>query len=425
MATGHGGPGREPSVNRLAGALFAACLAPRIAALVLFPQPPPNFYWRIADSLLATGTFALDGAPTGGYEPLYPLFLVAARWATGDRFALVMLIQAMVAASAGVLLFLLADRLAGRRAAIVTSACYAVYPYYVRQSVAPLEVTLSTVLLIGAAWQYSRMQGAGGAVRLGLWLGLLVLLRAMFAPIWAAAALILVVRREWRQAVAVALVPLAMLSPWAAWSFALERPLVPSRVGENLFVSTCDPADQVVPRYDVDLIVHYAYAAVDADRLAAELPEGQGEGAVDAALRRAAVACAYARPIKTIGMKLRNLAYVFSPELMPVHARNPGPLAIVENGRVTFVGAEGRGLAERGPHFVAHLAITIGAAAGLWIRRRRLKDDVLVLVMLANTAVVYSVFFPTTRLVAPTSFVLMFYAGACFRATTAAAPRQR
>ena len=423
-------------MSRTAGALFAACAAPRLIALAVTRQPEPNFYWRIADSLLTTHRFALDGAPAGAYEPLYPLFLAAARAVTADRFALVMLIQALVASAAGVLLFHLTGRATGsRRAAVAATLFYAVYPYYVRQSVAPIEVTLSVSLLVAAAWQYGRMDRLPAAALLGLCMGLLLLLRVMFAPVGMALLLILALGGQWRHAVVVAAATAAVVAPWAALSRAHDRAIVPSRAGENLYVSVCDPGAHALPKYDVDLVVPQAYAAVDADGIGARLPPAAAERAVNTALLDRAFDCIRERPLETVRLRLRNLLYVFSPELLPAHARLPRPRAIVTDGRLSFTGVHDRPFVERASHFTAHLVITALAVVGLWRRRRHWREDALLLVMLANTAIVYAVFFPTTRLVVPTAFVLMFYAGSAvgrkdggasiFRGSSGAAPRRR
>lgn len=398
--------------RRIATLVFLACAIPRAAMLLVVPRPPANYYWDLSTEILTTHSYSRLGFPTTTIEPLYPTFLAAARWTSGDRFALAMLIQILLAAAAGVLLFHMTVRLTlSRRAALLTSLLYAAYPYYVRQSVAPLEVTLSTCLLIGAAWQFARIENTKAAAACGVWLGLLLLLRAMFAPVWAAAAIVLMARRRWRAAAAVALVPLALVGPWALRSWSVDRAIVPSRLGENLYVSTCEPGAQAAPTYDVDLILPQAYAAVDADRIVAGVSEAAAERALDDALLARALECVRERPFETVRNRLRNLLYVFSPRLLPAHARLPLPKAIVDNGRLTFTGVRARPWFERAAHFAAHLTITVLAVVGMWRRRRRWHEDALLLAMLANTALVYSVFFPTTRLVAPTAFVLMFYAG--------------
>lgn len=64
--------------------VFAACVLPRLAALWMWRDPPPTYYWEISDSLLATGVFGFGGEPTTSIEPLYPVFLAAARLVAAD-----------------------------------------------------------------------------------------------------------------------------------------------------------------------------------------------------------------------------------------------------------------------------------------------------------------------------------------------------
>jgi hypothetical protein len=67
------------------------------------------------------------------------------------------------------------------------------------------------------------------------------------------------------------------------------------------------------------------------------------------------------------------------------------------------------------------------AAIGV-VRRGLCGKDAPLLIMLATNAAVCIVFFPTTRWIAPVTFVVMFYAAVgldAFKATSAAEPLRR
>ena len=78
---------------------------------------------------------------------------------------------------------------------------------------------------------------------------------------------------------------------------------------------------------------------------------------------------------------------------------------------VRFEGLVTRPWIDGAAHAAAQSLLFILGAAGVWIRRRRLRDDQALLVIAGSVALVYTIFFPTTRLLAPAMFVLMFYAG--------------
>jgi hypothetical protein len=96
--------------------------------MVLWLAPPPEltFYWEYASSLLEHGTLGVAGTPDSVVEPLYPAFLAAARWLTGDRIPLVLAVQIFIASAGGVLLHGVTRSLSGSaRAAWIATLLYA------------------------------------------------------------------------------------------------------------------------------------------------------------------------------------------------------------------------------------------------------------------------------------------------------------
>jgi hypothetical protein len=75
-------------------------------------------------------------------------------------------------------------------------------------------------------------------------------------------------------------------------------------------------------------------------------------------------------------------------------------------------------------HTIAATLVMVSAAAGLFLRRRRLRQEAFLGCVAASVILVQTVFFPTTRLLAPMLFVLMFYAGCAIDAAFQALSRR-
>ena len=243
------------------------CVWFRVLSAVFFWPAHTTYYWELADSLARGRGFTLDGRPVTFMEPLYPAFLAVLKLATNDSIVASALLQAAFAAAGGVLLWRCSERLAGGRAALIATLFYAFYPYYVRQAGAWIEMSFATTLLIAAVWQYSRIENIRGAAVCGVWLGLLVLTRATFLVSVAGLFTMLVLDRHLTRALTLLVVTLGLVLPWAVRGWVIDGSLLPSRVGENLYVSTNRLSRAVGPRYDIDLLVPYAY-----EEIADEMP---------------------------------------------------------------------------------------------------------------------------------------------------------
>jgi hypothetical protein len=108
-------------------------------------------------------------------------------------------------------------------------------------------------------------------------------------------------------------------------------------------------------------------------------------------------------------LKLRNLMWIPSPLLLPRYAKSDSAHAAMVDGRMQTTGEQPRPWFWDAAHALFRTLMTIAAALGL-VRRRGLHDAAL-LAVLASEIVVYTVFFPTTRLLAPATAVAMVYAG--------------
>jgi hypothetical protein len=391
-------------------AIFVLCVIPRILALLRFPPDTSVFYyWEAASGLLAFGVPVLDGVPDTSIEPLYPALLALLRALGRDSTTVVVFAQIAIASGAGVVFYRLTEHLAGPRPALVAAVLYALDPYLVRQSVSPVEITLCIALLVAATWAYARGRSTVGAIGTGLLVALTALTRFSLLPVAAGGIALYLWRRRWGQAVAFALAVVIPVGAWTLRLHALNGALVPTRVGVNLFVSTCEYSGQVIPLRNVDLLVPWAYETIGDHHM--PLDPMALQRADDAVLFARAIAFARRHPLETARLKLRNLAYTFAPVLLPLERKPRHARAAVVDGRVRVEGLEPRPLLEHVLYSGSRLFLVAGAVAGLFRRRGAWRrGDGMLLAVAVSVITVNTVFFPTSRLLAPMAFVLMFYA---------------
>jgi hypothetical protein len=379
--------------------VLVACAVPRIAAIAYFAPAAETQYSALARSLADTHRYVLDGAATARIEPLCPAVLALGRMLFGSMIVLPLVLASL----AGVALFSLTlDATDSRRAAWVAALLYACSPYLVRQSASLMEVTLATALLIVTAWRMRDVGSGAHAAAAGLLFAAIVLTRFSFLPIAAAGVVLLWWREPPVRAAIAAGVLIVCLAPWMAYSRATDGSMWPARVGENLYVSTSEWTRVVVPATNVDVLVP----------LTADLVRGAPDP--DGALVRMAIGYARRHPMTVAALKLRNLAFVLQPRLLPFTER-AGSASIVD-GRLVVPEQHSRPLPYEAIAALFQTVLLAGAAAGLWMRRGRLADDAFLVIVLTGVVAIAVIFFPTSRLLAPASFVLMFYtAGTCAR----------
>jgi len=390
---------------------FCVCFAPRLAYL-LWSAPagvPDVYYWQLSDSLLQQGTLALHGRLTTAFEPLYPAFLAAARWLTGDRLAGVLLLQIAVA-SAGAVLFhrlcLLLTRNA--RVAWIGVLLYSLNPYAIHQSVQILEVTLVTTLLIALALQFTRIDGVRSAFAAGLALGIALLARVALLPLGLLALALLLWRRRVPQAIGVAVAAVLLVAPMAIRNHAIDGSLLFSRSGENLFFGNNPLADDIIPDYNTDILGEYVAGIA---RRELGNPDALSDHQMDRYFRGKALQFVREDPLGAMALKLENLVAFFDPLPEPRFALNAQTRLVVESlDSARVENAVQRNPAAESIHVIYWSLVSLAALAGLWLRRREFgRDAMLYLTLLAFLAVCV-VYFPATRLQAPAGFVTMFFA---------------
>lgn len=386
-----------------------ACAAPRLAALLVWPVDTGTLYYALATSLAQDGRFAIDREATTHIEPLYPALLAGLQLIFGDRPVALLLAQIAVASAAGVGLFAFTRAQTGDgRAAWVAALLYAASPYLIRQSVSFMEVTPVIALLIAATWRMRRIDTVSQAAAAGIVLGALCLTRMSLSPI-VVCGLILIARRDGtRRALLVSGVIAACVVPWMAFSRTTEGSALPARIGDNLYVSTSALAEPIVPRYNVDLLMPLVEEIVR-DEMARRGVTTSRRIEGDRLLLELTAGYVRAHPLRALRLKLRNLVYIFQPRLLPFYERR-GMVTMVD-GRLQIPEQARRPVLFEAAAAGYQTILIAGGIAGMVMKRRRLGDDAFLLIVAGSVIAVNAIFFPTSRLLAPMTFVWMFYAG--------------
>ena len=384
----------------------------RLAALWLTRPPFAGLYWTLSDDILQHAQLGFEGTPTTDFEPLYPLFIAFARSIAGGELA-VQMIQAAVAAAGAAALFALTDALTGsRRTAIAAGLLYAVYPLLVRHSVDLGDTALLTTLLVAFAAAWMTITNGRRAAVAGLLLGLVVLTRAMTLPIVVIGFVLLLRDRGPSLASAFSVAALVLVVPFALRNYALNGALMPTRGGWNLFIGNCEY--EVLPEHGPDVLNEYASAIVIRAGLTPGPESPIEERDTDRVLRNHALRYMREHPVRTALAKLHNVWYMFTPRLVPyreptddtrIHFTSDGAL-VVENTRP-------RPLWHQVVHGVSYAAVMAAAAIGIYKRRSFLLNrDAMLWAIVATFVIVHAIYFPSTRYLAPISFVWLFYAAA-------------
>ena len=409
--------------------ILLACALPRFLALAVWPVDPDTLYYALSTGLVRDHLLAINGGVTARIEPFYPMALAAGRLFTGDHPDALVVLQILAASAGGMLLFLFTrDQAGDARAAWIAALLYAVSPYLIRQSVAFMEVTAATVLLIAAALVLQRVffclkaeadHEAGSHTTCDL-------VASAFsrksprrlAPLRNRAHAFLVgadcdrcgdadrvarrrqagSSRHRRRGRVPASLP-ALQSRHHRHAAAAARRREPVRVHERY-------TRPIVPTLNVDLLLPLV------DELVRDEMVRRGNANYDLAdqdrlLWDWAIAFARSHPADTLAMKAKNVACIFQPRLLPFYEMS-GRATLVD-GRLEIPEQESRPLIFEVAAAGFQALLLAGAVTGLVMRRDQWRDDAFLLVVAITIIGVQTVFFPTSRLLAPMTFVLIFY----------------
>jgi len=383
--------------------------APRVLYLAVARSPFDNYNWLLAGGLLTDGSLSIDGVKTTAFEPLYPMFLAAARLIVGDRWWAVQVIQCAVGALGAPLLFRLTESLSGRqRAGVIAAALYAAYPLLIRYGGNISDATLMTVFILGFAYAFTTACTPRRAAAAGIWLGLTVLIRVMAVPLAPVGAALLWRQRSIRAAAAFVAATVAVVAPYALRNYGLNGWGMPTRSGLNLFLSNCKYTAMILPDYGPDILEPYAF-----DTLQGRMPAGgrspRRERAEDEEYTRLAIQYVRMHPADTLRLKLKNVWYFFSPTLVPMRDPMTDAVFRVDSGHGTIESGRPRPIVDRLVYTASYAPVAVLAIAGVWIRRRTLAADTILWAIVITFVVVHVIYVPTTRYRIPIEFVALFY----------------
>src|SRR5258708_28768705 len=113
---------------------------------------------------------------------------------------------------------------------------------------------------------------------------------------------------------------------WMVGDVAADGSPLPSRLGENLYVSTSRYA-ALVPVHDIDLVVPLALAEVGPEAERLRPPTERQQRAMDGATLARAIAFIQQSPAAVVRLRARNALDLFDPRLRPPYAESSGAYA--------------------------------------------------------------------------------------------------
>lgn len=400
--------------------IFGLAVLTRVTYLAIARPPFEGYQWAVADTLVRHGVIGMDGVPLASYDPLYPAFIAAVRVLGGNATVVIQVLQLALASAGAAALHHLTRTLTGsRRAALIAGVLYACYPLLIHHAVTADEFSLLAVLLILFAHLFITAVTPARAAAAGMVFGIAFLTRAMVAPILVLALAGLVTRRRWSTALVLVISALAVTAPWLMRNYMLRGVTIPARSGENLFLGNSRYAAAMFPAYQNDILGEHGQTLV-ADRwphLADRTPNDDvlldpaAEQEVDRAYTMMAWEEIHARPLATLRLKLRFLAYFFWPRLVPSRITlDDTRVDLHPDGTVTVSNTAPRPLMAELAYSIPYCLVGGAALVGVWMRRRQLVHDAILGFIVVTFVAIHVIYFPATRYRVPMEFVLLFYA---------------
>jgi hypothetical protein len=395
--------------------LFALGAVLRLAYIFIFRPSFASVYWSLSSGLLDTGSLSVDGMTVTDFEPLYPMFVAGMRLLLGHDLLIVQGGQAIVASVGAVYIYLLGYALSGReRIALIAGALYAVDPLLIRQASGASDLALTSVLLAMFAYYFVTSQRVAQMAAAATVLGLVVLTRAMVLPLVPLAVAVLVTQRRIREAFALTLTVLIMFVPLVIRNSAVNGSWVPTRSGLNLYIGNSALTSAVLPDNDVDILQEQADNEIAAQLSHLPYASPEYSHAADALLMKHAVDYMTERPWKTVRQKFWNIAYFFSPRLVPLYVAGPDTRAISLDGRVVVEHPYSRPMIEVLSYSLFYTPVLLGAMWGVYLSGWDVSRAAILWCIVGTFVTIHTIYFPATRYRAPMEFVLLLYAAVAF-----------
>ncbi len=413
---------RFPLLHKYYLLLAAVFITPRLVywlAYVFFPDKVNadhlNHYWILSESLIREGRLVLEGArETTQIEPLYPVFIAAARILTGDSVAGVLLCQILFA-FVGYIYFYKLCRvfLKDSKVAFIAGVIYSVSPYFIRSSVKIIEVPFfRSLLVIAVYYALESSKGLPQALRAGFFWGLALLTRSMILPAFLALAVKLVFERKIREAAVFFLSGFLVCAPMLTYNHSVDGSFFPTRGGVNFFLGNCKYYSRVMPLFHVDNLEGYAY-----ELLAKERPDlvNASDRRKDQFFYQKSFDFIKNNFWRFLKYKALNISYFFSTSMLPIHPLGSSSIFVSDEGKIEVEIINGafpaRGALEILAHSFFRGFILMFSVLGVFMKRKQLfLKDLVFTVLFFNFLGVYTLFWPSTRLYAPVMFVPMIYA---------------
>lgn len=384
-------------------AIAAICFLTRAVFLIPFIHLRGSFpsgndnYWKFPTDLQQTY-----------YEPAYALFLTAARFLSGDYFFLTMLWQIAVGSAGAVYLHKLSALLSkDDRVGWIAALLYSFYPYYIRQSISVMEVTLLTTLLIMAAYYFCRMKEGGSALSCGVAFGLSILTRVTIIPIWIMGLIYLFFKKRFSSLLIVAVSACVLYLPYGIHNFLQDCSFLPTRGGENFYIANCEFTAGLLPEHTLDYLHSYIRRVLTEER--PDLLNATRKEKDDFYMKKG-LEFATNNPRAFIKIRLTNMMYLFYPRIVPFNLPvKESQAGLSDEGKIVVKNEQSRGVLGELAHTVSFTFIFLTALAGIYFRRKEFRTDFILYTIGLGFIGVYSFYWPSTRFRSPMDFILMFF----------------
>jgi hypothetical protein len=240
-------------------------------------------------------------------------------------------------------------------------------------------------------------------------LGSAILIRAMVAPALVLTTVALIVTRRYRIAVAVAVTTSVVTAPWLVRNYMLNGAIAPTRNGVSFFMGNSRYAAALFPAHNIDLLMQFTDSIPARERPDLLVPAA--EQRLDAFYWDLAWEEIGARPLETVALKARYLAYFFWPRLMPSRIMTADTtITLSLDGAVQVRNSLPRPALDEIAYSSSYIAVFVAALMGIWRRRRVLNEDAILWCVLVTFVTVHVAYHPATVYRVPVEFVLLFYA---------------